>query len=195
MPTRTQHGYSLSELLITLAVVGMFAAVAFPACSMMLRRAAIRAAVGELRAILHETRQQAITRGVHVGVKFSRDGAEWQYALYEDGDYDGIRNNDITRGVDRRLTEPRRALRESRAVTIGLLDRVIEDPDGARLRPSQLPVQFNRSTICSFSPIGESTPGTIYLTDRVDGLYAVRVYGATARIRALRFDGRKWVAR
>lgn len=193
--SKRAHGYSLSEVLIVIAIVGLFASMILPACGTMLRRAALRAAAGELRAILHMARHRAIAKHVHVGVKFSLDGGEWQYALYEDGDGDGIRNNDIARGVDPRVTPPRPALRESRAATIGLLRRAIKDPDGDPLKPTASPVQFNRSTLCSFSPFGESTPGTIYLTDRGNELYAVRVYGATAKIRSLRFDGRKWVAR
>jgi hypothetical protein len=44
--------------------------------------------------------------------------------------------------------------------------------------------------------LGESTPGTIYITDRGLDLYAVRVYGATAKIRVLRYvpATKKWVA-
>jgi hypothetical protein len=57
-------------------------------------------------------------------------------------------------------------------------------------------VQFGRSTICSFSPLGESSSGTIYLTARGRDLWAVRVYGATAKIRILRYvrSTGKWVA-
>ena len=104
---------------------------------------------------------------------------------------------DIDRRIDRRVTLPRRALTESETVTIGLLGRTIRDPDGDRLLPTASPIHFNRSAICSFSPFGESTPGTIYLTDRREELYAVRVYGTTAKVRTLRYDApsQKWVSR
>jgi hypothetical protein len=90
----------------------------------------------------------------------------------------------------------RRVLRESTLATIGLLPQAVTDPDGDRLLPTASPVQFNTSQLCSFSPLGESTPGTIYITDRADQLYAVRVYGATAKMRVLRYDGgrRRWEA-
>ncbi|MGZ8867811.1 MAG: hypothetical protein ACXW2P_05670, partial [Thermoanaerobaculia bacterium] len=81
--------------------------------------------------------------------------------------------------------------------SIGLLQQVIRDPDGDLLRPNDSPIQFGRSSICSFSPKGSATPGTIYLTDDAGSLYAVRVYGATAKIRLLRYSGerRRWESR
>ena len=194
MSERTRNGYTLIELLTVVALVGLFAGITFPAFVNMQRRSALRAAAGQLRSICHLTRSRALQRGSNSGVKFFKAAGEWQYAIYDDGDGDGVRNDDIDRRIDRRVTLPRRALPESKIVTIGLLRQVIKDPDGDRLLPTASPVHFNRSAICSFTPLGESTPGTIYLTDRGDQLYAVRVFGATAKIRTLRYDAssRTW---
>jgi hypothetical protein len=45
--------------------------------------------------------------------------------------------------------------------------------------------------------MGSSTSGTIYLTDDAGSLYAVRVYGVSAKIRLLRYDGsrKQWESR
>jgi hypothetical protein len=115
------------------------------------------------------------------------------YALYEDGNGDGIRNADITSGVDRRIAAPKRVLDTVRFVTVGLLPKTIVDPDGDPLKPAASPVQFGTSTICAFSPIGGATPGTIYLTDADGGAWCVRVLGASAKVRLLRWSGKKWV--
>ena len=197
MSERNRNGYTLIELLTALALIGLFLGIGIPAFVTVQRRAALRTAAGQLRTIFHLTRARALSRGSNSGVKFFQAEGEWQYAIYDDGDGDGVRNDDIDRRVDRRVTLPRRALTESKAVTIGLLRRPIKDPDGERLLPTASPVHFNRSAICSFTPLGESTPGTIYITDRAGELYAVRVFGTTAKIRTLRYDagGRKWVAR
>jgi prepilin-type N-terminal cleavage/methylation domain-containing protein len=191
---RHRNGYTLIELLTVVALLGLFAGITFPAFVNMQRRAALRSAAGQLRSIFHLARSRALQRGSNSGVKFLQAGGEWQYAIYDDGDGDGVRNDDIDRRVDRRVTLPRRALPESKIVTIGLLRHTIKDPDGDRLLPTASPVHFNRSAICSFTPLGESTPGTIYITDRRNELYAVRVFGATAKIRTLRYDAtsRMW---
>lgn len=197
MSRKPQSGYSLSEVLTVMAIVGLFVSIAFPTMTSMVRRSALRAAAGELRSLFHAARMRAITRSTNCGLKFFLANGEWHYAMYDDGDGDGVRNDDIRAGIDKRVTEPRPALRETKAVTIGLLDRAIKDPDGDPLQPAASPVRFNRSAICAFSPIGESTPGTIYLTDRAGGLYAVRVYGISAKITTLRYDAEalRWVNR
>ena len=192
-----EHGFTLLELLTVIAIVGMIAATAVPSWMTLRRRAAVRSAAGEIRTIFHETRARAIAQANHSGLRFTRNGSQWQFAVYDDGDADGVRNDDIASRVDRCVTPPRHLFNQPQLVSIGLLPQEIRDPDGDRLRPTDTPIQFGRSAICSFSPMGSSTSGTIYLTDDGGSLYAVRVYGATAKIRLLRYEPalRRWESR
>lgn len=189
-----QRGYSLVELLTALAILGCIALVSIPAFASMRRRSAVRLASYELRSIFHQTRSRAIARNANAGVRFSLLSGKWHFAVYDDGDGDGVLTEDINRGTDRLAVPPRVVLRETTLATIGVLAQMITDPDGDRLFPTSSPVVFGTSKICSFSPLGESTSGTIYLTDRGSELYAVRVYGATAKMRLLRYNAgsRKW---
>jgi len=192
---RKQHGYTLADMLVVLAIIGMTVGVAMPSFNNLRHRSAVRAAAEEIRTMFHATRMRAISRGSNSGFRFTKIDNEWRYAEYVDGDGDGIRTEDIAAGIDRPLFTPRPVLSADRgAATIGVLTKTIPDPDGDKLTPASSPVQFGRSSICSFSPAGECTPGTIYLVDGLGGIYAVRVYGATAKVRTLRWNDtrRKW---
>lgn len=197
MKRHGERGLTLIEMLTVVSIVGLIALVAVPAWSNIRRNAAARVAAKELGAIFHLARSRAIARGSNAGLKFVRIEDEWKFALYDDGDGDGVRNDDINSGVDPMVDPHRPVFETSELATIGLPSYSIVDPDGEKLPPTRSPVVFGNSTICSFAPTGQSSPGTIYITNRRDEAYAVRVFGNTARIRVLRYDhgSRRWSLR
>jgi prepilin-type N-terminal cleavage/methylation domain-containing protein len=192
-----QRGFSLTELLTALAIIGFFVSLSVPAFVNYQRQSAVRAATAEIRSIFHFARSRAIARRRNSGLQFTMNNAQWHYAVCDDGNGDGIRNDDLAKGIDRCVDVPKPVVRESRFATIGVPGDAIKDPDGDPLLPTSAPVQFGNSRICSFSPLGESTSGTIYLTNRNGDVYAVRVFGATAKIRVLRYDrpSARWESR
>jgi hypothetical protein len=42
----------------------------------------------------------------------------------------------------------------------------------------------------TFTPLGTSSPGSVYIKGRRDAQYVVRVFGTTGKIRILRFNPR-----
>ena len=186
-----KRGFTLIELLIVIAIIGLFTAIAVPQWQSLRRRAAVGAAAGDIRAVFRIARSRAITRGANCGIKFTKGAYDWQYAVYDDGDGDGIHNDDIQKGVDRRIQGPLYVMRARELASISIPSVVKVDPDGAAFPAGASPVQFGASTICSFSPLGESTPGTIYLADAAGLAYAVRVFGGSAKVRVLRYDAQQ----
>jgi prepilin-type N-terminal cleavage/methylation domain-containing protein len=194
---RNPRGFSILELIAALAIIGILALCAAPAFATYRRRASMTAQVVELQGIFRSLRMRAIASNHCAGVKFTHVGNQWAYSLYEDGDGDGIRSDDIASGVDRRFAGPSMLTPQFNIASIALLPNAIRDPDGDPLSPAASAVQFNRSTICSFSPSGSATPGTVYITDGAGELLAVRVTGSNGRIRTLRYNtgSRRWERR
>lgn len=191
------RGFTLIEIVVVVVIIGIIALCAVPAFATYRRRASMTSEATELRTIFRAARSRAIATAHHVGVKFVRSGGEWTYSLYDDGNGNGIRSDEIASGVDRRYAGPSVLMPQFRIATIALLTTTIRDPDGDPLQPTDAAVQFGRSGICSFSPTGSASSGTVYITDGAGEIAAVRVYGATGRVRVLRYDRaqRRWQSR
>ena len=144
----------------------------------------------ELVSILRMARGAAIGKGERVGVKFYTAEKRVDYQVFRDGDGDGVRTKDIESGVDPPVT-PLTSLRHLGAdVRFGIPSGTPpRDPGDPRRSLGRLrdPIRFNRSDIASFGPLGESTPGSLYLTDG-ERLAVVRLFGRTGKVRVLFYD-------
>jgi len=192
-----QTGTTLIETVVVVTIIGVIAMCAVPSFAAYRRQSSVLAAAHEMRSLLRQLRSRAIAHGGYSGVKFVKSGNNWTYTLYDDGNANGIYNADITKGIDKRYFGPAVVMPSFRTASISLLPEAIRDPDGASLLPADPALQFGSSTICSFSPQGGGTPGTIYISDGISNLYCVRVFGATGRLRMLRYDSgnQKWEER
>jgi prepilin-type N-terminal cleavage/methylation domain-containing protein len=192
---KQQRGMTLPEAVVSVAILGLLVAVALPALDRMIRRAALRGAALTVIEVLRIAQEDARLLDRERGVKFELFGGEWRYAVYEDGNRDGVRNKDIASGADRLIDGPHPLPRHPTFARIGLVD-AIPDPDTGRPMPiGASAVQFGTSTICSFSVNGDGTPGSIYLTDgREDEAAMVRSSGNGGALRILYYglDGVGW---
>jgi hypothetical protein len=110
--------------------------------------------------------------------------------VYEDGDGDGVRNDDITTGIDRPLDRAR--VFQYRPVRIGVPSAPIPDPSTGQPLYLRLPVRFGTSQLCSFSRSGEATNGSVVLTDGQSATI-IRISGRSALVNVLRWNGSRWV--
>jgi type II secretory pathway pseudopilin PulG len=179
-----QNGSSLLELLVILAMLALLATVTSSAMTTVLRRTDLRAATGHVRDILETANADGQSKGAYRAVRFFTAGDEWFYAVYEDGNGNGVHTDDINRGIDRRIEGPRRLLAPGTLARVGFPPTGIADPDTNRpIPPGTRGIQFGQSNLCSFSDYGSCTPGTIYLTDGASAGAMVRCSGANGRIR------------
>lgn len=192
MATRKQAGYHLIELLIALAITGLIATVSVPPLLRFSARLRVELAAAEVASTLRVARSFAIRHNANVGLKFriGADGAV-RWALYRDADGDGVRTADIDAGVDPPVLAEQRLAHFGRAVRFGFPPgRAPRDPSNPRRRLTGLddPIRFNQSDIASFSHLGTSTPGSVYITDGVRQLSAVRVLNTTGKVTRLLYD-------
>jgi len=187
-----QRGATLVEVIVATAIIGILSAMAVAAAESALCRYSLAAATIDMRLGLFETRMQSMTLDKSVALKFRYEGGAWNVATYLDGDGDGIRNDDIQRGIDKLLKEPRRVC-EGRA-HIGLPPFPVSDPvNGGQLNDRDA-VRFGSSTLCSISPDGDFSNGSIVLTDGKRVTLLV-INGSLRRISTYRFDGARWSVR
>ena len=185
-------GFSLFDLLVTLAVIGIVAAVGAPELFRSTEQTRLRLGAGEIASSLRIARIYALRHSANVAIKFQTgsDGAV-TYALFRDGDGDGVRSQDVALGVDPQV-EPWRLLTHlGRGIGFGFPPGPLpRDPTSGKAIGGSLddPIRFNSSDLASFAASGTATPGSVYLTDGRRGLVIVRVTNVSGRVRIWRWD-------
>ena len=183
-PFRCDAGVSLFEVLLALTVIGWTLVIATPGVMRLRREVSLRSAVHEASVAFYLARSYAISKNRNVGLKFRKNGDRYEWALYADGNGNGVRTAEIASGVDRYLGLAYPWTRND--VLPGIMTGIrVPDPSGGYLDRIDDPIRFNNSNICSFSAMGECTPGSIYLWDAHDGMAVLRVFGGTAKLRSL----------
>ncbi len=191
-------GWSVAEALVVLALGGLALAASVPALT-KLRQAGRGAAGARLLATqLQASRWQSVASHRGRGLDFRREGGGWVWYVVEDGNGNGVRTAELRSGTDRVLSGPHRLQDFVAGVRLGFphAGPFPEIPPKTGTIPdTDDPVKFGRSDLVGFSPRGDASSGTLYLTDGADALYAVVLFGPTARVRVWRYEARsgRWV--
>ncbi len=149
---------------------------AVPALLSGLEHARTVGAARYLAARMQAVRAQAAATGRICAIRVTVSGQEVRIAVFRDGNRNGIRAVEVASGIDE-LVGPDVGLGDLfRGVGPGGVDGAMPPP-----------VTGERVTWFSFAPTGTASSGTVYLRGESDVHYAVRVLGATGRVRLLRF--------
>ena len=187
-----QEGFNIVELVVTLALLAVLTTLGIPSLVGWGSGLRVELAAGEMAGVLRLARIYSARYNVKVAVKFRTDSHGTVFhTLFRDGDGDGVRNLDIDRGIDPEVRAPQRLAHLGRRIRFGFpAGQPPRDPGNPRRRLARLddPVRFNRSDLASFNPRGTATPGTIYLTDGLRHLAAVRVNNRSGKITVLYYD-------
>jgi Tfp pilus assembly protein FimT len=159
-------GYTLIEALFVCAVVAVVTAVAVPVSLAGVDRARGWAGTRYVATRFVRARAHAVGRGATVALRFNGNAEHTTLTSFADGNRNGVLTREIEAGLDPVLDEPV-------ALTSLFPGVVILDEGGPR--------------IFSFSPDGTATTGSVLLESRDGSRFAVRVLGATARVRIERY--------
>ena len=189
-----EAGTSLVEVLTASAVAVILGALSVPALTTQRGTLNAVGAARHVASLVHATRAEALKRGVHVALVFQSSSGDYRFAMFADGNYDGVRMADMAAGADRQVSAWVRIGDQFPGTAFGIVPGVADPDSGTSLSGS--PLRIGGSSMLSFGPAGGATSGTVYLRGPSSQQYAVRLLGATGRSRLLRFDfgGRRWVA-
>lgn len=186
------------EALVVCLVIALATLSAMPAVDHLRTSGRGEAASRRMASVFRHERMIAVARRTHRGVWFDRGPRGWRYRVVEDGNGNGVRTAEARSGEDPTRSGPHHLQDTVERVRPGFPagGPYTSPPPGASvLEDLDDPVKFGRSDIVSFSPLGRSSSGTLYLDDGAGGLWAVVVFGPTVRVRIWRWDARRkrWI--
>jgi prepilin-type N-terminal cleavage/methylation domain-containing protein len=192
---KSQKGSTLLELLIVLALIGIFLLALSADLSGSVRRKDFELFAREVTVLMERSRWKALNERRNAGVVFGIQNGIYQAAIHVDGNNNGIRTAEVRTGIDPIIDPPVFLTRSSGDIHAGILSSTIPQipPRPGFIDQPDDPVKFGRSDIVSFSPMGDSSSGTLYLACKSQKqMYAIVLFGATARISIWRFSNYQW---
>jgi prepilin-type N-terminal cleavage/methylation domain-containing protein len=188
MPGSQAHdrGFTLLELLFAAALAVLLMAMSAAVVARELEQYRTVGAVRYLATRLQRARMDAVARGANAAMRFTATGSGFAYAVYGDDNGDGVRSADIERGVDPQLLPRERLSDQFPGVDFGTLPGV-PAVDGST-PPGSDPVRLGSARMASFTPLGTSSSGSLYILGPHASQFVIRLFGETGKTRILRFN-------
>ena len=187
MMLRSWSGFTLLELMFVLALSATVTAAGLPLVTTAVDEYKALGAARYLSMRLGRARLEAVKRHANTAMRFTLSGDVYRYAVYTDGNGDGVKSDDIGAGIDKELFPAEKLPAQFGSVDFGVL------PDLPAVEPSSPPpgsdpIKLGAANMVSFTPLGTATPGSLYIRSRRGAQYVLRIYGETAKTRILKFN-------
>jgi hypothetical protein len=180
------RGYSVLELLFAAGVGITISAVAVAQYLAGIDDFRASGAARYVSARLQRARMEAVMRSTSVAIHFAQTSGGYSSAVYLDGNGNGVRTQDIQNGVDRRIQPAERLGDHFAGVEFGAIPG-LPPIDAAGTPPGNDPIRLGGSSLATFTALGTSSTGTVYIRGSRGAQYAVRIFGDTGKTRMLKF--------
>jgi len=177
-------------MLFAAALCLVMAAVAVPVIGGTLEREHVMVGTQYLAATVQRARLEALKRASAVAVRLEILDGRVAVQLFTDGNGNGVLQRDIDRGVDPALTNIQWLDEHAREVSLRINQPVLDVAGATALHPGDDPLRIGNTALVSFSPLGSSSSGTLYVAALRGPQMAIRIFGSTGRVRVLTFDAR-----
>ena len=139
-------------------------------------------------------RLAALRRAVAVAVRIEIVDDRTSLRLFMDGNGNGVLQKDIDKGLDPPLSPLHWVDEQARDVSLRINQAILDAGGSGTLEAGDDPLRIGNSALLTFSPLGSATSGTLYVAAEGGPQMAIRVFGATGRVRVLMFDAqtRQW---
>ena len=188
MAASSERGLALMDLIVATSLAAIVTATAIPAVAGALDRDRAEVGAQYLKGQVTRAQLEALRRGTCVALRWTLDEGPARWQVFEDGNGDGVSERDIDRGIDRPIGPEDSLSAHAPGVSLRI-NRSVPDIGGAgTLEAGSDPLRIGRTALLSFSPTGSATSGTVYIAAPSGPQLALRVMGATGRVRVLRLD-------
>src|SRR5665213_494424 len=185
--SKGRRGYCLLELIFVLGVAGTLSAMATPQLLVTIDDARAVGAVRYVSTRLQQTRMEAVTRNVNVAMRFTLADGVYGFAVYRDGNGNGVLSRDIQRGVDAPVHAMERLPDQFTGIDFGALQGV-PPADGSGSAPGTDPIRLGSSDMVSSTSVGTSTTGTLYIRGQRNAQFAIVIFGETGKTPIVKYD-------
>jgi type II secretory pathway pseudopilin PulG len=187
--------FSLLELLFVMGLAVTLSGIAIPQLTQSLDEMRTTGAARYLAARLQQARTEAIARSRDTAIRFTAAGSTYAYAVYVDGNRNGVLNSDIADGIDVCLAPLERLSDHFPRVDFGVAPNLpaVSPDDGSA---GSDPIHLGVGNLATFTSDGTSSTGSIYIRGDGGTQFVIRLYGQTGKARILKFNpqSRTWTA-
>lgn len=184
------RGAALIDIVVATSLIVVMTAIAVPVVGGTLERERTIVGARYLAGQLLRARLESLKRARAVAVRLEVFGGRTQLRLFADGNGNGVLQRDIDRGIDLPLTPLAWLDDQARDLSLRVNQAITDVASGDPIAAGEDPLRIGNTALLTFSPLGSATSGTLYVAAHRGPQIAIRVFGATGRVRVLMFDSR-----